>query len=93
MRTGSRYEPACQESLACRRAGSHHAAHTGDEGSTPCECSGWGDGDMYRMEQVDSLKLPADLAAGDWVLGWRWDCEESTQIWASCSDVTIVAAS
>ena len=23
--------------------------------------------------------------------GWRWDCEESNQVWASCSDVTIKA--
>ena len=35
----------------------------------------------------------ADSLAG-WVavcsvLGWRWDCEESTQVWSSCSDVTI----
>ena len=41
----------------------------------PCECSGWGNGDMYRMEQVDTLQLPSNLAAGEWVLGWRWDCE------------------
>ena len=24
-------------------------------------------------------------------VGWRWDCEESNQVWASCSDVTIKA--
>ena len=68
--TGSRFEPPCTESAACRGAANGHAAaNTGDEGSVPCECSGWGDGDMYRMEQVDTLKLPADLAAGEWVLG------------------------
>lgn len=47
-------------------------------------------GDLFRLEIVDRLRLPADLPAGEWVLGWRWDCEESTQVWASCSDVTIV---
>jgi len=46
------------------------------------------------------FRLPGDLSAnswiciqhvGEWVLGWRWDCEESNQVWASCSDVTIVS--
>ena len=38
-----------------------------------------------------SKLIPADLAPGDYVLQWRWDCEESDQIWASCADVTVVA--
>jgi hypothetical protein len=38
---------------------------------------------------VDRVAIPTDLPAGDWVLGWRWDCEQSPQVWASCSDVTI----
>ena len=61
-------------------------------GAFPCECSGWGNGDLYRLEIVDRLRLPKDLAAGDWILGWRWDCEESTQVWNSCSDVTVKVA-
>jgi predicted carbohydrate-binding protein with CBM5 and CBM33 domain len=36
--------------------------------------------------------LPKTLPAGDYVLGWRWDCEETAQIWANCADVTIAAA-
>jgi hypothetical protein len=36
-------------------------------------------------------QIPEGLAAGQYVLGWRWDCEESNQIWQSCSDVTIAA--
>ena len=31
----------------------------------------------------------AGLAAGDYVLGFRWDCEETAQIWSSCADVSI----
>ena len=42
------------------------------------------------LEIVDRVLIPADLPAGEYVLGWRWDCEESNQIWQSCSDVTIV---
>jgi hypothetical protein len=26
-----------------------------------------------------------------YVLGLRWDCEKSAQIWQSCADLTIVA--
>jgi hypothetical protein len=42
------------------------------------------------MEIVDTLLIPSDLEAGDYVLGWRYDCEESSQVWSSCSDVRIV---
>ena len=44
------------------------------------------------LEIVDRVLIPADTAPGEYVLGWRWDCEESNQIWQSCSDVTITAA-
>ena len=30
--------------------------------------------------------IPQGLTPGRYVLQWRWDCEESDQIWASCSD-------
>ena len=49
----------------------------------------WG---PYNLEIVDRVVIPADLKAGGYVLGFRWDCEESNQIWQSCSDVDIVAA-
>ena len=38
---------------------------------------------------VDELDLPADLPPGDYVLGWRWDCEQTPQVWSSCADVYI----
>lgn len=45
------------------------------------------------LEIVDHVAIPIDLPAGDYILGWRYDCEESNQIWQSCSDVTISAHS
>lgn len=48
--------------------------------------SEWG---PYNMEMVDRVVLPKDLKPGPYVLGFRWDCEESNQIWQSCSDVSI----
>lgn len=79
---GASFEPACEESAECRN--SHF------KGPAPgvCKCSGdWND----RVEIVDKVQIPANLKTGRYVLGWRWDCEESSQVWASCSDVTITS--
>merc|ERR1712151_395110 len=40
---------------------------------------------------IDKLSVPSTLEPGEYVLGWRWDCEQTPQIWASCADVKIVA--
>ena len=37
----------------------------------------------------DTLQVPADMPTGAYVLGWRWDAEMTSQIWQSCSDITI----
>lgn len=39
---------------------------------------------------VDRVRLPRDLASGDYVLGWRWDSEQTPQVWASCADIEIL---
>ena len=39
---------------------------------------------------LDVLKVPADLATGDYVLGFRYDCEATAQVWSSCADITLV---
>ena len=38
-------------------------------------------------EAAAALTLPE---AGEYVLGYRMDCESSAQVWSSCADVTIV---
>ena len=90
--SGASFEPVCDESDACR--GAHDRAPTclGPEAPCTCKCSGDGIGDLPQLEIVDQVRIPADLPPGDYVLGWRWDCEESTQVWTSCSDVTIKSA-
>ena len=47
--------------------------------------------DQHQSEFAveDTLRVPADIPAGEWVLGWRWDAEMTSQIWQSCSDITI----
>lgn len=44
----------------------------------------------YDFVIEDTLRVPANITPGDYVLGWRWDAEMTSQIWQSCSDITIV---
>ena len=47
---------------------------------------------MFTFGVVDKVRVPAALPPGDYVLSWRWDCEQTKQIWSSCGDVTVHAA-
>lgn len=49
-------------------------------------------GDWTGGVIVDQVIIPKNLKPGDYVLGWRWDCEESSQVWSSCADVTIASS-
>ena len=37
----------------------------------------------------DTLEVPTDILPGEYVVQWRWDCEGTSQIWTSCSDISI----
>jgi len=77
VQTGKSFPPRCKEIPNCGST----------EVNSKCKCSGmWG---PYDMQIVDILQIPKDIKPGPYTLGWRWDCEESTQIWSSCSDVWI----
>merc|ERR1711924_325603 len=68
--TGKGFEPSCVENKGCI------PNKGGDSG---CKCSGmWG---PYDLQIVDKVVIPKDLPSGEYVLGWRWDCEESSQVW------------
>lgn len=45
------------------------------------------EGALYSI--VDLVEVP-DVEAGDYLLSFRWDCEQSPQIWQSCADIRIV---
>merc|ERR1711920_808301 len=36
---------------------------------------------------VDEVEVPSKT--GEYVLSWRWDCEETDQVWNSCADIVI----
>ena len=53
----------------------------------PCPgCSGV-DWNGYAVRDV--VKIPAGLAPGKYILGFRYDCEATAQVWSNCADVTI----
>lgn len=87
-REGPSFQPVCEESQACKTAVTTSRWTPG-----VCKCSGHSNGGplLPNLEMVDLLQIPATLKPGKYVLQWRWDCEETDQIWASCSDVTVVA--
>eukprot|EP00051_Salpingoeca_urceolata_P023828 m.410430 g.410430 ORF g.410430 m.410430 type:complete len:387 (+) comp20158_c7_seq8:1833-2993(+) len=58
------------------------------DGSGQGACSG----DWTAGVISDHVIIPKDIKPGQYVLGWRWDCEETAQVWQNCADVTILAA-
>jgi hypothetical protein len=42
---------------------------------------------------VDKVVVPPGIEAGEYLLSWRWDAEQSPQIWQSCADIQIVDSS
>lgn len=56
----------------------------GDGGAHP--------GGVFYWHVVDKLQVPASLEPGSYVLSLRWDCEQTPQVWLSCSDIKITAS-
>lgn len=64
-----------------------------DNGNKPSftpPCDGC-EGNTHSHGIRDLVKVPSDLPPGKYVLGWRWDCEATAQVWSSCSDIELVA--
>jgi len=38
----------------------------------------------------DLVEVPEDLEPGEYVLSFRWDCQQSPQVWNSCSNIQIL---
>merc|ERR1712046_259912 len=45
--------------------------------------------ERFNFDIIDEVRIPKDLPAGDYMLSWRWDSEQTPQVWTQCSDVTI----
>merc|ERR1712061_256241 len=81
--------PCPGEHEQTRRLHAHDSANPIDVGR--CDGNGMGQCSSDWVVGVisDHVWIPQDLPAGEYVLGWRWDCEETAQIWQNCADVTI----
>ena len=44
----------------------------------------------FHFNIIDKVHIPQDLPAGEYLLSFRWDAEQTPQIWTNCADVTIV---
>ena len=45
---------------------------------------------LDNFSLVDTVRVPEGVE-GDYVVSWRWDAEQSPQVWTYCSVVTIEA--
>jgi hypothetical protein len=93
---GGRNKPSCQqfEALCPQDTGTFpFCADVND--SWPCSYDGSGmgacSGDWTAGLIADKVVIPKNLKPGNYVLGWRYDCEETAQVWQSCADVKIVS--
>jgi len=50
--------------------------------------SGFGK-NIPEWSMMDRVVIPEGLEEGEYLLGWRWDCEESTQVWQNCADLVL----
>ena len=48
-----------------------------------------GSGNWVDGMIVDQVLIPPGLPLGPYVLGLRWDCEQTSQVWGSCADVEL----
>jgi len=46
---------------------------------------------VFSFNIVDKVKVPK-VPAGEYVISFRWESEQTPQIWSTCSDITIVAS-
>ena len=46
---------------------------------------------MLATNIIDRVEVPAGLAPGEYVVSWRWDVEQTEQVWQNCGDVVITA--
>merc|ERR1712046_483171 len=75
------FKPQCEDSWL--------DTHKIDAGGKADDVEGECSGDWTGGQIVDEVLIPKSIKPGPYVVGWRWDCEETTQVWESCADVVI----
>jgi len=87
-RNGGRFLPNCQQfpSICPEDTGTYSWS---TDGSGQGLCSG----DWTIGMISDKVIIPTTLNPGKYVLSWRYDCEETAQVWQNCADVNLVEPS
>merc|ERR1712203_375766 len=47
---------------------------------------------LFNVNFIDLVKIPSDLPVGEYVLSWRHDAEQTSQVWSACADITVTSA-
>ena len=55
----------------------------------PKAADGVAQGSDHTHAIRDVVKVPANLPPGKYVLGWRYDCEATAQVWSNCADIAL----
>ena len=45
----------------------------------------------FAFSIIDKVQLPGHLEPGKYVVSFRWDCEQTPQVWTTCSNVNLFA--
>lgn len=62
---------------------------SGDGGSVCTEEQRKYEEEKFKFNIIDKVVIPQHLPVGKYMLSFRWDCEQTPQVWAQCADVTI----
>jgi len=86
-----RVHPSCHSGMGCMQASSwFHCDKHMSVGGGGCMAnrvgSCRGNGGLLR----DRVKLPANFASNHTLIGFRWDCQQTGQLWLHCADVKIL---
>eukprot|EP00928_Gymnodinium_smaydae_P043163 TRINITY_DN28980_c0_g2_i1.p1 TRINITY_DN28980_c0_g2~~TRINITY_DN28980_c0_g2_i1.p1 ORF type:complete len:271 (-),score=17.40 TRINITY_DN28980_c0_g2_i1:115-927(-) len=84
--------PDCKEGWGCMNSTDWFSCGPKDKGRCAskavdkCSCHE-GSGSLLR----DKVKLPDTFVSKHTLIGFRWDCEDTAQLWVHCADIAIVA--
>jgi len=45
---------------------------------------------QFLFSIVDQVQVPTNLEPGEYVLSFRWDCEQTAQVWSACASIHLV---
>ena len=55
----------------------------------PEPCPGCSGVDWNGYSVRDVVKIPNNIPAGEYIMGFRYDCETTAQVWSNCADVVV----